>query len=253
MLKQIFWRVMSIVLLVALIFMWQVLASKYANTQLLPTPLQVWSEFLEMNSEDKIVISIKDSLIRFAVGFILGSICAIILGLFLGLYKNVEILLEPLIQLLRPISPIAWFPLVVLWMNIGDVPAIFIIFYAVFFPVLALCIAGVRQINKEYILMAKNFGASALRIFFNIILPGTFLHIASGLKLAASVAWIHLVAGEMMGSQTGLGYLIVDGRNFLNTAQVIVGMFLIGIFGYAIYAFFVFLEKAVIRKLGSRF
>lgn len=251
--KKWFWRINSVILIVALVGLWQLFAEKYANTELLPTPLQVFKTFMGMYKEGRITQSIYDSLYRFIIGFLSGSFVAIMIGLMLGRFQNLEILFEPLLQILRPISPIAWFPLILLWLNIGDIPAIFIIFYAVFFPMLALCIAGVRQINADYMKMAHNFGASNIRIFLHIILPGTFLHISSGLKLAACVAWIHLVAGEMMGAQTGLGYLINDGRNLLNTSMVIVGMILIGILGYIIYGIFMLLEKLIMKNLGGRF
>lgn len=249
--KKWFWRVCSIALVVLLIAIWQHFATRYANTMLLPTPLMVWERFLEMSAEN-LVGSIRLSLYRFCIGFSIGVVIASILGFILGLCKNFEILLEPLIQLLRPISPVAWIPIIMLWLNIGDMPAIFIIAYAVFFPILSLCIAGVRQVNSEFLLMAKNFGASNIRIFFHIILPSTFLHLSSGLKIAASVAWIHLVAGEILGPQNGLGYIVQDGRNTLDTAKVIVGMFLIGILGYIIYSLFVLLEKIVLRALGGK-
>ncbi|RDU67124.1 ABC transporter permease [Helicobacter didelphidarum] len=247
---QWFWRLCSILLIIILCFLWQYFVSNYANTELVPTPLQVWEEFLDMQSEGIIVLSIQDSLYRFFLGFCIGSVCAVMCGLIFGYYRNLEILFEPLLQILRPISPIAWFPLVLLWLNIGDMPAIFVIAYAVFFPILALCITGVRQIDKDFIAMARNFGANSYKIFYHIILPGTFLHISSGLKLAASVAWIHLVAGEMLGAQTGLGYIIIDGRNFLNTPKVLVGVILIGLLGYIIYEIFVLLEKLVGYLLG---
>lgn len=117
---------------------------------------------------------------------------------------------------------------------------------------LSLCIAGVRSINPTLLKMAKNFGANERLIFTSIILPGAFLHIASGLKLAASIAWIHLVAGEMLGIQSGLGYLIIDGRNLLQIDQVIVAVIWIGILGYGIYAGFNVLEKWIRKSLGEK-
>lgn len=250
--KKWFWRINSLFLIIILLILWQFFAIKYANTQLLPSPSMVWEKFIEM-SQNNLLSSIEVSLERFSIGFIIGASFAIIFGFILGMLKNLEILLEPLIQILRPISPVAWIPLLLLWVGIGDMPCILIIAYAVFFPVLSLCIAGVRQVNREYILMAKNFGTSGFRIFFNIILPSTFLHLSSGLKIAASVAWIHLVAGEMLGPQSGLGYIVQNGRNTLETSEVIVGMFLIGILGYIIYAFFVFFERIVMKVLGGKF
>lgn len=211
----------------------------------------VWESFVALYKQGKITANIADSLYRFVIGFTLGSVSAIILGLILGRYKALEILLDPILQFLKPISPIAWFPLIVLALGIGDIPAIAVIFIAVFFPILSLCISGVRQINKDFIAMAKNFGASEMRIFFHIIIPGAFLHISSGLKLAACVAWIHLVAGEMIGAQGGIGYMIIDGRNFNDNAMVLVGILIIGTLGYLISLLFALLENGVKRLLGG--
>lgn len=119
------------------------------------------------------------------------------------------------------------------------------------FPLLLLTITGVRQVNPNFIAMAKNFQASERLIFRKIIIPGAFLHISSGLKLAASIAWIHLVAGEMLGIQSGLGYLIIDGRNLVRIDMVVVAMLIIGIFGFLIALLFNALEKIIQKRLGG--
>lgn len=249
--KIIYLRITSILLLIIFVVFWQFYASKYANTYILPTPLMVWDSFLDLYAQGKITQNISQSLFRFCVGFSIGAFGAIIIGLILGRYKALEILLDPLLQFLKPISPIAWFPLIVLALGVGDVPAIAVIIIAVFFPILGLCIAGVRQINKDFIKMAKNFGASEFRIFFHIILPGAFLHISSGLKLAACVAWIHLVAGEMIGAQGGVGYMIIDGRNFNDNAIVLAGIIIIGTLGYIISLIFALFERLIKKALGG--
>lgn len=244
-------RFLSIALLAVLVLLWQYLASHYANTYLLPTPLIIWESFVKLYEQGIIITNIKDSLFRFCVGFTLGAICAILLGLIFGFYKHIEVLFDPILQFLKPISPIAWFPFIVLWLGIGDIPAIAIIFIAVFFPILSLCISGVRQINPDFIKMAKNFGASELRIFGSIIIPGAFLHISSGLKLAACVAWIHLVAGEMVGAQSGVGYMIINGRDFNDNAMVFVGIIIIGALGYLISLIFDIIERGIRCLLGG--
>ncbi|TLD81411.1 ABC transporter permease [Helicobacter sp. MIT 11-5569] len=238
---------LSGIVLVGFLFFWEV-ATKDSNV---PQVSEIWSCFIELLESGRLQTSIIDSLVRFCVGLIIGGILAIFLGLFLGRFKSVQIVLEPFIQLLRPISPIAWLPLVVLWFGIGEVGAIFVICYAVFFPLLLLTIAGVRQINPTLLVMAKNFQASEGLIFRKIIIPGAFLHISSGLKLAASIAWIHLVAGEMLGIQSGLGYLIIDGRNLIRIDMVVVAMLVIGALGFVITMLFDFLEKWIQKRLGG--
>ncbi|TLD80972.1 ABC transporter permease [Helicobacter sp. MIT 05-5293] len=245
-------RIASVALVIVFLAIWQFLAVKFANPHSIPPFSIVWETFLEMLKSGVLQEAIKDSLKRFVIGLSIGASSAIVIGLILGRYASLEILLEPFIQLFRPISPIAWLPIIVLWLGIGESGAIFVIAYAVFFPVLSLCIAGVRSINPTLLKMAKNFGANERLIFTSIILPGAFLHIASGLKLAASIAWIHLVAGEMLGIQSGLGYLIIDGRNLLQIDQVIVAVIWIGILGYGIYAGFNVLEKWIRKSLGEK-
>ncbi|RAX54883.1 hypothetical protein CCY99_01685 [Helicobacter sp. 16-1353] len=241
-------RILSFIIFIAIIFLWEILLD---STSFLPRPSDVWAAFLELLNNGILIQSILDSLRRFAIGLFIGGGVATFVGLILGRFTSFEIVLEPYIQLLRPISPIAWLPILALLFGIGEVGAIFVIIYAVFFPVLLLSIAGVRAINPTLLQMAKNFGASEWLIFKSIILPGAFAHIASGLKLAASIAWIHLVAGEMLGIQSGLGYLIIDGRNTLRMDIVVVAMSWIGILGYGIHLVFVRLERFIRSKLGE--
>lgn len=253
--KKQFPHLISLGLLILLLVYWQFLSNAKESFELggaIPPPSIIWECFLELTKEGRLQASIIDSLWRFGVGLFLGGFLAIILGLFFGRFKIIHNVFEPFIQLFRPISPIAWLPIIVFLLGIGEWGAIFVIVYAVFFPVLLLTITGVREINATLLLMAENFNAKEMLIFRKIILPGAFLHIASGLKLAASIAWIHLVAGEMLGIQSGLGYLIIDGRNLMRMDMVIVAMIWIGILGLCITIVFSFIEKCIRKFLGER-
>lgn len=242
------YRILSFIIIAFLLCLWEYLSPANA---FIPPPSQISQAFLETLQNGILISAIIDSLRRFFIGFFIGSFLALCLGLILGRYKVFEILLEPLLQFFRPISPIAWLPILALLFGIGEFGAICVIIYAVFFPVLFLSIMGVRQINPTILKMANNFNASEYLIFKSIILPGAFLHIASGLKLAASIAWIHLVAGEMLGIQSGLGYMIIDGRNTLRYDLVMLAMFFIGLFGFLIHLSFSMLEKIILKKLGG--
>ncbi|WP_158654865.1 ABC transporter permease [Helicobacter mesocricetorum] len=250
--KNIVFRILSLVLIIMFLLLWEFSTHKsYLEGGEIPPFSVVFQTFIELLHNGVIEESILDSLIRFIIGLTIGSTLGIILGLLLGRFIPLEITLEPFIQFFRPISPIAWLPIIVLWFGIGELGCIFIIAYAVFFPILLLSISGVRQIQPTLLMMANNFGASEWIIFRHIILPGAFVSIASGLKLAASIAWIHLVAGEMLGIQSGLGYLIIDGRNLLRMEVVIVAMILIGILGFLLHYLFSILERYIRSKLGS--
>ena len=249
------WRFLSLLLFAGFLGVWEFVARSNFSLnpeQSIPPLSVVFAKFLELCENGILGNAIVDSLWRFFAGLCIGGALGSALGLILGRIRACEILLEPFIQLFRPISPIAWLPIIVLWFGIGNMGAIFIIAYAVFFPTLALCITGVRQINPTLLAMAKNFGAKEWQIFKDIILPGAFVHIASGLKIAASVAWIQLVAAEMLGIQSGLGYLVADGRNLLETDMVIVAMIWIGILGYIIHLIFGAIENLILKILGVK-
>lgn len=251
--KALFPRFVSLILLVCFLLYWEFLSGVRQSYELggaIPPLSVVWECFLELSSSGVLQSAIVDSLSRFIVGLSVGSCMGIVVGLILGRFVRLELALEPFIQLLRPISPIAWLPIIVFFFGIGELGCIFVIIYAVFFPVLLLSISGVRNIDKALLAMAHNFGAKEGLIFVKIILPGAFVYIASGLKLAASIAWIHLVAGEMLGIQSGLGYLVIDGRNLIRTDMIILSIFFIGILGFGIHLIFSFLEKLILKRLG---
>ncbi|CAM2762164.1 taurine transport system permease TauC [Campylobacter hyointestinalis] len=173
-----------------------------------------------------------------------------LVGFIFGLFPKVSVAFDPIINLLRPVSPIAWVPLVLIIFGIGDKPTIFIISYAVFFPVLLLASKAVQDVPKELIIVSKNFGASKWQVLSGVIFPSSFLMLISGLKLAASLAWINLVVGEMLGAQTGLGYLIIDARNQLRIDIVLAVICVIGVVGWAINQLFCLIEKQISRKFG---
>lgn len=250
--KNITFRIISLMLILGFLLFWEFSTQKsYVEGGDIPPFSVVCETFVELLHSGVIEKSTLDSLVRFILGLTIGSTLGIILGLLLGRFIPLEITLEPFIQFFRPISPIAWLPIIVLWFGIGEIGAIFIIAYAVFFPILLLSISGVRQIQPTLLMMANNFGANEWITFKHIILPGAFVSIASGLKLAASIAWIHLVAAEMLGIQSGLGYLIIDGRNLLRIDIVLVAMLLIGFLGFLIHYLFSILERYIRSKLGN--
>lgn len=174
------------------------------------------------------------SLTRFGIAYALAVGIALPLGLVLGWRRVLWRAVDPAIQVLRPISPIAWFPLAVLWLGIGDLPAIFIIFLAAFFPALLTTVSAVRRVDPTYVLMARNFGTSDRQLIAKVVVPAAFPQIAVGLHIALGSAWVYLVAGEMLGARNGLGFLIVDARNSLRTDLIIVGMAVIGVLGLVI-------------------
>ncbi|PRR84961.1 putative aliphatic sulfonates transport permease protein SsuC [Clostridium luticellarii] len=234
-----------------LIALWEgmVLSGKYEES-LLPSPIKVAKGMEELVLNGVLIDDIKVSLFRFFSGYLSAVIIAVILGLIFGWFDKLWGIFDPIAQILRPISPIAWSPFIVLWFGIGDIPAIVIIFIAAFFPVLLATVAAVRKIDKTYLKVAKNFGIKQPQIFTKIIFPAAFPNIATGLHIAVGTAWIFLVAGEMVGAQSGLGYLIVDSRNSLRSDLLLAGIIFIGILGLLLDKLIVIFEKWVGKTWG---
>ena len=175
-----------------------------------------------------------------------------LLGLVLGWYRGVWAYLNPIAQVLRPISPMAWLPFIVLIFGIGEMPALVIIFIAAFFPVLLATVAAVHDIAPVYLKVAQNFGIRQPALLAKIVFPAVFPRIATGLHLALGTAWVFLVAGEMVGAQSGLGFLIIDARNNLRADLLMAAIITIGALGLLLDGGVTLVERAVSRRFGSR-
>lgn len=218
-----------------LLAVWHLLAAsgRWSADQL-PGPWLVATGARELLADGSLLGHVAASVARFAMAYALAVAAALPLGLLLGLRPVVWRGVDPLVQILRPISPVAWFPLAVLWLGIGNLPAVAVIFVAAFYPVLLATVSAVRRVDPLYVRVARNFGTSDARLVAQVIVPAAFPQIAMGLRLAIGAAWVYLVAGEMLGARTGLGFLIVDARNFLRTDLVLVAMILVGLLGFVI-------------------
>jgi len=223
-------KLLPLLALVAFLALWQ-FAAGFWPPELFPSPLIVARALRELADTGVLWSNIAVSLARFTGAYLAATVIAVPLGLFLGRNPRCRRAIDPLVQVLRPISPIAWFPLAVLWFGIGNAPAVFIIFLAAFYPVLLSTISAVVGIPPVYLKVAANFGAKPGAVFLRVIIPAAFPGIMVGLHIAVGTAWIHLVAGEMLGAQSGLGFMIVDARNFLRTDWIMAGMLVVGVLG----------------------
>jgi NitT/TauT family transport system permease protein len=174
------------------------------------------------------------SLFRVLVGFFIGTILALPLGLWMGSSKRSYELLNPLLQILRPIPPIAFIPLAILWFGLGNPPAFFLISLGAFFPVLINTIAGVRNVDPIYIRAAQNLGASQATMFRRVILPAATPYVLTGMRVGIGVSFICVIVAEMIAVNSGLGYRILEAREFFWSDKIIAGMFSIGILGLLI-------------------
>lgn len=221
------------------------------QSALFPPPLKVGEALLAIISDGSLFAHIQISLLRFFSGYLIAVGAAISLGLILGRLPTVWKVLDPVVQVLRPVSPIAWSPFIVLWFGIGNMPAIVIIFIAAFFPVLLSTVSAVKKVDKTYLRIASNFEMSPFETMRKIILPASFPMIANGLHMALGSAWIFLVAGEMVGAQSGLGFLIVDARNSLSLDLVMASIVVIGVLGLLLDKGIHYFESWVNRIWGG--
>ena len=235
-----------------LIVIWQLIYTVGGfNKALFPSPYDALLALKELFTEESVMTDIGASMARFATGYIISVICAVFFGLILGRLPNIFKYINPVIQLLRPISPMAWLPFIVLWFGIGDIPAVVIIFISAFFPVLLSTVSAVGKIDPIYMKISKSFGIKQPQLMWKIILPASFPQIANSIHLALGTAWVFLVAGEMVGSQSGLGYLIIDSRNNLRADTLMAVIIIIGIIGLLLDTVLGLLEKQILKKWGE--
>lgn len=196
-----------------------------------PTPWQTLLENRQPIADGTLLKYIVASLYRVAVGFFLAAGIGIPLGLCMGWFTRAGTALNPLVQFLRPISPIAWIPLAILWFGIHDSAAIFLIAYASFFPIVTGTMTAVHGIPVVFVRSAQNFGLEGFELFRRVVLPAALPQVITSLRLALGIAWMVIVAAEMCGIEWGLGYQILDSRNANNYERVIGAMIVIGIIG----------------------
>lgn len=223
--------------------LWQVACIMLGiNENLFPGPLQAWRAFVELcteglqgsTSDATLFTHIGDSMWRFVIGYLSSTVVGVSLGLLLGQSQRAFGYVNPVIQIIRPIAPIAWLPFIVLLIGIGDLPAIIIIFIAGFFTVLLSTVSAVKKIDKVYLKVSANFGLTRWQRLGKVIFPAAFPAIASSLHIALGTCWIFLVSGEMVGSQTGLGFLVMDAKNCLRADALIAVVITIGVIGFVL-------------------
>ena len=187
------------------------------------------------------------SLTRVAGGFALGAVLALPLGLLMGASRIVHELFNPIVQIFRPIPPIAFIPLAILWFGLGNPPAFFLISLGAFFPILMNTIAGVRSVDAIYLRAARNLGASRSTLFWRIMVPAAMPYILAGVRIGIGVAFIVVIVAEMIAVNSGLGYRILEAREYFWSDKVIAGMISIGIAGLGIDVFMNRLNSWLLR------
>jgi NitT/TauT family transport system permease protein len=242
----------SVVVPIALVVAWELLSRLgFFSPQVLPAPSQVFLKWVAYASPTEPYDSAASgyvvwlfsgelphdavaTIFRVVVGFAIGAGLALPLGLLMGNFSSIYRYFNPLIQVLRPIPPIAYIPLAILWFGLGNPPAFFLISLGAFFPVLMNTIAGVRSVDSIYIRAALNLGARPGILFLRVILPAATPHILTGVRVGIGVAFICVIVAEMIAVNNGLGFRILEAREFFWSDKIIAGMFTIGLLGLAI-------------------
>jgi NitT/TauT family transport system permease protein len=220
------------------------IAVKLSGSDIFPTPWQVVLGLAELVQKGVLLKYVVASLFRVTWGLGLAILLGVPFGLLLGWYSHASAAFNPLVQILRPISPIAWIPVAILWFGVTDVAPVFLIFLASVFPIITSTAAAVANMQPVYVRAARNFGLKDTQLFRQVIFPACLPQILTGLRIALGIAWLVVVAAEMIAVNSGLGYLIIDARNAGKRYDLVVaGMVMIGLIGLALDVAVRHLEK----------
>ncbi len=215
------------------VLVWQIGASLALwNPLFLPAPTRVAAAAWRLLVTGELLRHFGDSLLRIAWANFIAVAVAVPLGFFMGLYRPFEDLVDGLLNLLRPIPPLAWIPLAILWFGIGERSVVFITLLSAFFAILLNTIAGVRGVEKSLIRAALSLGATRRVLLTQVIFPATLPSLFTGLRIALGVSWMSIVAAELIAASSGLGFLITYYRELMRPDLILVGMLSIGIVGF---------------------
>lgn len=222
---------------------WAAYAAGLFPAGTVPSPVDVAIAFETEIASGRLGDDIVASLFRVAWGFLTAVIAAVPLGLVVGRQAHAREALLPWINFFRSLSPIAWIPFSIIWFGVGDPPAIFIIFVATFFQIALATSAAAASVPKVYYRVAEDLGLRGRRVLLHVTLPAIMPQLVTALRVAIGVAWMVVVAAEMIAVRSGLGYLIIDGRNALRWDLVVCGMITIGAIGILLDIAFARLAK----------
>jgi ABC-type nitrate/sulfonate/bicarbonate transport system permease component len=226
---------------------WEVFASVgLINAVLLPSPTTLFWAASDLLRSGTLFRHVSASIERVLVGFALAASVGLTLGVVLGWFRTLSDFVKPLVEALRPIPPIAWTPLAILWFGVGNAPSYFLVFIGAVFPVFVSTYSAVRNIERTQINAALCLGATPTMLIWDILIPGALPVIFPGLRIALGVGWMCVVAAELIAAQSGLGYMIQQSRLLLQTQFVLTGMIVIGIIGFVMNAVMTVIERRLV-------
>lgn len=218
----------------------------WINTTLLPSPVNVFRTLVQLVVTGSILGDILTSISRVSIGFVLASLFGITIGFIVSTSERCRNYVNPVLEILRPIPPVAFVPISILWFGIGNGPSYFLVCFGAFFPIFTNTFFGILSVNPIHKNAALCLGAKRKLLIFDVILPAAMPYIMAGLKTGLGVAWFCVIVAELVGAQSGLGYMIQLNRLTLQSEKVIAGMITIGIIGYFMNRIMTIIQKKLV-------
>ena len=239
----------------SIFLLWYVITRMEVFTPtLLPGPIRVWRAFLNILENGyngvPLWLHLGASFKRLFVALFFAIFSAVPLGLLSGYFDKVEAIIDSVVEFYRPLPPLAYYTLLVLWFGIDDTSKQILLFLAAFAPIYIACVSAVRKLNQDFVLSAKSLGAAQRDVFLKIVLPASLPEIFTGIRTAFGVAYTTLVSSEMVAATSGIGWMVLDASNFLKSEVIFVGIIIMGITGVIIDAGLRFLERKIIFWKG---
>lgn len=246
--EQVRTLVLSAASLIVAFLAWQAMSTYLFNPFLIPPPLEVIRTAIPMLLSGEILNDVSISMVRILVGFVTGSLAAVVLGVLLGRLRLLQDLLDPIIELLRYLSPTAMIPIAVIWFGIGEMSKYFLIFWGTFFIVLINTIAGVMRAPVARQRAAECLGANQMQIFVLVVIPSAAPYIVTGMRIAMASSFMSIIPAEILAADSGIGYLLQKSSMLLNTNRIFVALLTICILGFVVDRIFRFIVDRVLTR-----
>jgi NitT/TauT family transport system permease protein len=227
---------------------WQGVAAATGNPLVLPAPTGVVTALAQLLTDPQTRTDLLDTVRRVVAGFVAGSLGGLLVGAGIGSFRVVRELLNPYLNFLRTVAPIAWIVPATIWLGVGEPSILFVVVYAAVFPVAINTISGIAAADADKLRMARAVGLSPLGTFARILVPSAVPFVMVGARLGLGLSFMAVVGAEMIIGQSGLGYVIYDARTFSNTALMFAGILVLGLVGYLFDLMFVGLRRSLFRK-----
>ncbi|MDD8049095.1 MAG: ABC transporter permease [Thomasclavelia sp.] len=248
-------KLISIITVVVIFAVWYIITNyNMVDAKLVPTPQKTWEGFLTVIKDYKghsLLEHLAASMQRLFIAFGLAVITAVPLGLLSGYSSKVRAVMSPIIEFYRPLPPLAYYTLLVLALGIGDESKIALLYLACFAPIYISCMAGVMKVSNDFINSALTLGASKTQVFIKVIFPSCLQEMFTGIRTAIGVAYSTLVAAEMVAASSGIGWMVLDAKNWFRNDVIFVGIIVMGITGILIDAILKLIERKVVPWAGK--